>query len=87
LKFPQPQKVTTILAFDILVKLHFLLKNTIHSFFLPHVPTLSTTTIAFVVIGVHGGIDNKFQLLVVNGSSFLAIDFKLYFGFVIVLFC
>jgi hypothetical protein len=62
-------KVTTVLAFDLLVKLHFLPKDTIHSFSHPMFQPFATTTIVFVVIGVCGEIDSKFELLVVNGSS------------------
>jgi hypothetical protein len=36
---------------------------------LPHAPTFATTTIDFVVIGVHSDIDNKFELLVVDESN------------------
>ncbi len=62
-------KVTTIPTFDPPVKLHFLPKNTIHNFFHRMLQPFTTTTIAFVVIGVRGEIDNKFELLVVDGSS------------------
>jgi len=62
-------KVTTILAFDLIVKLHFLPKNTIHNFSHHMLQPFATTTIAFVVIGVRGEIDSKFELPVTNGSS------------------
>jgi hypothetical protein len=62
-------KVTTILAFDPLVKLHFLPKDTICSFSCHMIQLFVTTTIVFVVIGVHGEIDIKFELLVVDRSN------------------
>jgi hypothetical protein len=65
LKFPQT-KVKTILAFDPLVKLHFMPKDTIHSFSHRMLQPFTTTTIVFYVIGVCGEIDNKFELLIVD---------------------
>jgi hypothetical protein len=62
-------KVTTILAFDSLVKLHFLWKDTIHSFSLHILQPFATTTIVFVIIRMPSEIDSKFELLVANGSS------------------
>jgi hypothetical protein len=62
-------KVTTIPTFDPFVKLHFLLKDTIRSFSRYMFQPFVTTTIAFVIIGVHGEIDNKFELLVADGSN------------------
>jgi hypothetical protein len=62
-------KVTTIPTFDILVKLYFLPKDTIYSFSYCMLQPFVTTTIVFVVIGVCGEIDNKFELLVVDKSS------------------
>jgi len=62
-------KVTTILAFDLFVKLHFLPKNTIHGFSHHMFQPFATTTIFFFVIGMCGEIDGKFELLVANGSS------------------
>ncbi len=59
-------KMKTILAFYHLVKLHFMLKDTIHSFSHRMLQPFTTITIAFDVIGVCGEIDNKFELLVVN---------------------
>jgi len=62
-------KVTTIPTFDLLVKLHFLPKEIIHSFSYRMLEPFATTTITFVVIGVCGEIDNKFELLVADKSS------------------
>jgi hypothetical protein len=62
-------KLTTILAFDLLLKLHFLPKDTIHGFSHRMFQPFPTTTIVFVVIGMCGEIDSKFELLVVNWSS------------------
>jgi len=62
-------KVTTILAFDHLVKLHFLPKDTIRSFSHCVFQPFATTTIVFVVIGVCDEIDSKFELLVANGNN------------------
>jgi hypothetical protein len=62
-------KVTTILAFDPPVKLHFLPKDTICSFSHHMLQPFVITTIVFIVIGVRGEIDNKFELLVANKSS------------------
>ncbi len=59
-------KVKTILAFDHLVKLHFMPNDTIHSFSHSMFQPFTTTTIAFDVIGVCGEIDNKFEPLVVD---------------------
>jgi hypothetical protein len=56
----------TILAFDPLVKLHFLPKDAIHSFSHCMFQLFIITTIVFDVIGMHGEIDNKFELLVIN---------------------
>jgi hypothetical protein len=61
--------VTTILAFDPPMKLHFLPKDTIHNFSYHMIQPFTTTTIDFVVIGMHGEIDNKFEILVANGSN------------------
>jgi hypothetical protein len=62
-------KVTTILAFDPHVKLHFLPKNTICNFYCHMLQPFTTTTIAFIVIIMHGEIDSKFELLVANRNS------------------
>jgi hypothetical protein len=62
-------KVTTILAFDRLVKLHFLPKDTICSFSHRVFQPFATTTIVFVVIGVCDEIDSKFELLVADGKN------------------
>ncbi len=62
-------KVTTIPTFDIIVKLYFLPKDTICSFYRYMLQPFATITIVFVVIGVRGEIDNKFELLVVDESS------------------
>jgi hypothetical protein len=62
-------KVTSILAFDPPMKLHFLPKETICSFSCYMIQPFVTTTIVFVVIGVHGEIDIKFELLVVDRSN------------------
>jgi hypothetical protein len=62
-------KVTTILAFDPLVKLHFLPKDTICSFSYHMLQPFAITTIAFIVFGIHGEIDSKFELMVVNRSN------------------
>jgi hypothetical protein len=62
-------KVTTILTFDLLVKLHFLRKDTICSFSRCMIQPFVTTTICFIVNGVHGEIDSKFELLVANKSD------------------
>jgi hypothetical protein len=59
-------KVKTILAFDPLVKLHFMPKDTIHSFSHHMFQPFTTIVIIFYVIGVRGEIDNKFELLVVD---------------------
>jgi hypothetical protein len=59
----------TIPTFDPPLKLHFMPKNTIHSFSHHMIQPFATTTIAFVVIGMRGEIDNKFELLVADGSS------------------
>jgi hypothetical protein len=61
--------MTTIIAFDPHVKLHFLPKDTICSFYCHMLQPFATTTIAFIVIGMHGEIDSKFELLVANRSS------------------
>jgi hypothetical protein len=62
-------KVITIPTFDHLMKLHFLPKDNIHNFFHHMLQPFAKTTIDFVVIGVHGDIDSKFELLVVDESS------------------
>ncbi len=62
-------KVTTILAFYPLVKLHFLPKDTIRCFSHHMFESFVTTTIAFVVIGVCGEINSKFELLVVDKNN------------------
>jgi hypothetical protein len=62
-------KVTTIPTFDSLVKLHFLPKDIIRGFSRHMLQPFATTTIVFVVIGVHGKIGNKFELLVANRSK------------------
>ncbi len=62
-------KVTTILAFDPPMKLHFLPKDTIHNFSYHMLQPFATTTIDCVIIGMHGEIDNKFELPVANGSG------------------
>jgi hypothetical protein len=61
--------VTTIPTFDFLVKLHFLSKDIIHGFSHHMLQPFATTTIVFVVIGMHGKIGNKFELLVANRSE------------------
>jgi hypothetical protein len=61
-------KVTTILAFDLPVKLHFLPKDTICSFSCHMIQPFFTTIIVFVVIGVHGEIDSKFELWLLIGA-------------------
>jgi hypothetical protein len=62
-------KVTTIPTFDPLVKLHFLPNDTICSFSCHMLQPFVTTTIVFAVIGVHGKIDNKFELLVADRNK------------------
>ncbi len=62
-------KVTTIPTFDLPMKLHFLLKDTIRSFSHCMMQPFATTTIAFIVIRVHGEIDNKFEQLIIDESS------------------
>jgi hypothetical protein len=62
-------KVTTIPTFDLPVKLHFLRKDTIRSFSRHMFQPFVTTTIAFTIIGMHGKIDSKFELLVANKSN------------------
>jgi hypothetical protein len=62
-------KVRTIPTFDPPLKLHFMPKDTIRSFSRLMLQPFVTTTIAFVVIGVRGEIDSKFELLVYDGSS------------------
>jgi hypothetical protein len=62
-------KVTTILAFDPLVKLHFMPKDIIHSFSCHMLQPFATTTIVFAVIRMCGEIDSKFELLVADGNS------------------
>jgi hypothetical protein len=69
IEFAVATKVTTIPAFDLPMKLHFLLKNTIRSFSHYMMQPFVTTTITFVVIKVHGEIDNKFELLIIDESS------------------
>jgi hypothetical protein len=69
IKLSTTTKVTTILAFDLTMMLHFLPKDTILNFSHCVFQLFATTTIAFVVIGVHDEIDNKFELLVVDGNS------------------
>jgi hypothetical protein len=59
-------KVITILAFYHPVKLHFMPKDTIHSFSYCMLQPFTRTIIAFDVTGVRGEIDNKFELLVVD---------------------
>jgi hypothetical protein len=72
-------KVTTIPTFDIPVKLYFLPKYTICSFSRCMLQPFVTTTIFFVVIGVRGEIDNKFELLVVAKSSLKDIQIVRFF--------
>jgi len=62
-------KVTTIPTFDPVVRLHFLPKDIICGFSHHMLQPFATTTIVFVVIGVHGKIGNKFELLVANRSK------------------
>jgi hypothetical protein len=62
-------KVTTILTFDPFMELHFLLKDIIHSFFRHMLKPFTTIMIAFVIIGVCGEIDSKFELLLVDGNN------------------
>jgi hypothetical protein len=62
-------KVTTILPFYPTVKLIFHPKDTISNFGRCMLQLFVTMTITFVVIGVHGEIDGKFELLVVDGTS------------------
>jgi hypothetical protein len=69
IKLSTTTKVTTLLAFDPLVKLHFLPKDTICSFSHRMLQPFVTTTIAFVVIGVHGEINKIFELLVVDRNN------------------
>jgi hypothetical protein len=61
-------KVTTILAFDLFMKLQFLSKYIIRNFSHRMPKPFTTITIAFVVVGVCGEIDNKFELLLVDGN-------------------
>jgi len=69
IKLSTTTEVTTILAFDLPTMLHFLPKDTIRNFSRYMFQLFATTTIAFVVIGVYDEIDNKFELLVVDGNS------------------
>jgi hypothetical protein len=62
-------KVTTIPTFDPLVKLHFLPKYTIRNFSHHMFQPIATITIDFAIIGVHGEIDSKFELLAANRSN------------------
>jgi len=62
-------KMKTIPTFNPLVKLHFLLKNTIRNFSFHVLQQFATTTIVFDIIGVHGDINSKFELLVVDGNN------------------
>ncbi len=66
-------KVTTIPTFDVpmvdVPMVAFLPQNTIHGFSRHMFQPFATTTIAFVVIGVCGEIDSKFELLVTDGSN------------------
>ncbi len=57
-------KMITIPTFGPCVKLHFLPKDTIHNFSCCMFQPFATTSIAFVVIRMHGEIDSKFELLV-----------------------
>jgi hypothetical protein len=59
----------TIPTFDPLVKLHFLLKDTICNFSFRMLQQFATTTIVFVIIGVCGDINSKFELLVVDENN------------------
>jgi hypothetical protein len=74
-------KVTTILAFDPFVKLHFLPKDTICNFSHPMFQPFITTTIVFYGIGMCGEIDNKFELLVADESNPKNIQFLYYIIF------
>jgi hypothetical protein len=62
-------KMTIILPFDPLVILIFHPKDKISSFGQCMLQPFATVTITFVVIGVHGEIDGKFELLVADGTS------------------
>ncbi len=62
-------KMKTIPTFDPLVKLHFLLKDTICNFSFRMLQQFATTTIVFVIIGVCGDINSKFELLVVDENN------------------
>jgi hypothetical protein len=62
-------KVTTILAFDLPMKLHFLPKDTICSFPCRMLQPFIITTIVFIVIGMRGEIDNKFEQLIANMNN------------------
>jgi hypothetical protein len=61
--------VTIVLPFDLPIKLFFHSKDTINNFGQCMLQPFVTMTIAFVVIGVHGEIDGKFELLVTDWTS------------------
>jgi hypothetical protein len=61
--------VITIPTYDPHLKLLFLLKDAIRSFSCHMSNHFATTTILFVITEVRSEIDNKFELLVVNGSN------------------
>jgi len=61
--------VTIIPPFDPPVKLFFHPKDTINSFGQCILQPFVTITITFAIIGVHGEIDGKFELLVADGTS------------------
>ncbi len=62
-------KVKIVPPFDLPIKLFFHPKDTINSFGWRMLQPYATMTIGFVVIGVHGEINGKFELLVANGTS------------------
>jgi hypothetical protein len=62
-------KMTIVPPFNPPIKLVFHPKDTINNFGKCMLQPFTTTTIAFIVIGVHGEIDGKFEMFVANGTS------------------
>lgn len=62
-------KVIIVPPFDLFIKLFFHPKDIISSFGVCMLQPFTTTTIAFVIIGVCGEINEKFELLVANETS------------------
>jgi hypothetical protein len=78
IEFSVAIKVTIVLPFDLHVKLFFHSKDTINNFGQCMLKPFVTMTITFVVIGVHGEIDGKFELLVIDGTSLEDIQIGVY---------